>query len=143
MMNARHHLSNLQVAGRAFTGSWWRNPGWWGIAANTVQVSQYNTLPTQDAATVTELIAAMNPPIIDQPDLVVTDTFTCIDTAGWFWAKNRLVATADLNDAADMTRKIRGDGANVGVTSPWPAAAHYPDRLAHTQRIITLLGDQP
>lgn len=140
---ANYWLYRGWLSQNEFTGRWWRNPGWWGIAANTVQASQYNTLPIQDAATVTALIAAMNPPIIDQPDIVLTDTYTCIDTAGWFWAKNQLIATADVNDTADMTRKIRGDGANVGVTTPWPAAAHYPDRLAHTQRIITLIGDQP
>jgi len=54
-----------------------------------------------------------------------------------------MIVTADLNDTAEMTRKIRGDGAAVGVSEPWPDAAHYPDRLAHTQRIIALLGDQP
>ncbi len=85
----------------------------------------------------------MRPPIITTPDIVSTDLYTCIDTAGWFWAKNELIQTADENDAAQMTRLIRGDGANVGVTQPWPAAAHFPERQAQTTRIVALIGDEP
>jgi hydroxyethylthiazole kinase len=84
-------------------------------------------------------IAAMRPPQIVNPDRVQTEASTCIDTAGWFWAKNNLIQTADTDDAAEMTRKVRGDDATVGVTTPWPAAAHFPERLAHTNRIKTLL----
>ncbi|MDP1682942.1 MAG: hydroxyethylthiazole kinase [Burkholderiales bacterium] len=126
----------------AFATRWWRNPGWWGIAGNTVPPSQSSTLPIQNADSIAALVAAMRPPIIDQPDVIATDTFSCIDTAGWFWAKNKLIETADQNDAAEMTRKIRGDGAEVGISLPWPNDAHYPDRLAHTQRIIVLIGNQ-
>lgn len=126
-----------------FSSDWWRAPGWWGIAGNTVTAAQYNTLPTQNAAAVAALIAARRPPMIGNPDVISTDPFNCIDTAGWFWAKNELISVADTNDAAQMTRRVRGDGAQVGVTQPWPAAAHFPERQAHTHRIAALLGDAP
>lgn len=127
----------------SFSANWWRNTGWWGLTGNNVSAAQYNTLPTQNAATVATLITQQRPPIIANPDRISDDPFNCIDTAGWFWAKNELITTADLNDAAAMTRKVRGDGANVGVTAPWPADAHFPDRQAQTTRISGLLGDVP
>lgn len=98
-------------------------------------------MPIQNAATVTALIASMKPPIINNPDIVIADSWTCIDTAGWFWVKNQLLSIADRNDTIQMTQKIRGDGAAIGVTAPWPQAAHYEDRLSHTERIAKIIGD--
>lgn len=126
----------------SFSPRWWRNPGWWGIQGVTVAANQYNMLPTQEAATVATLTATMRPPIIALPDTVSTDYFTCIDTAGWFWAKNVLIRTADTHDVAQMTRLIRGDGAAVGVTQPWPVAAHFPARQTQTNRIAIILGEE-
>jgi predicted chitinase len=147
-MTGRDNYSNYwQYRGwlnaNAFSPRWWRNPGWWGISGNTVTTAQYNTLPTQNPTDVAELVAQMRPPIIGNPDIVSTDPFNCIDTAGWFWAKNRLITTADSGDVAQMTRQIRGDGPTIGVSVPWPADAHFPERQSHTNRIMALLGDQP
>lgn len=127
----------------SFDDLWWRNPRWWGLSGANVPSSAYGTLPIQDPAVVQNLIGEMRPPIIDNPDIVSSDINACIDTAGWFWAKNRLLETADSNDVAEMTRKIRGDGAAVGASQPWPAAAHFPERRENTQRIEQLLGDVP
>ncbi|HSW08870.1 hydroxyethylthiazole kinase [Aquabacterium sp.] len=140
---ARYWVYRGWLSAATFSANWWRDPGWWGLPGNTVPAGQVNTLPTQNAVAVAALVAARRPPVIGNPDVISTDAHNCIDTAGWFWAKNTLISTADTNDAAEMTRRVRGDGANVGVTTPWPAAAHFPDRQAQTTRIITLLGDRP
>lgn len=124
-----------------FNENWWRTLGWWGLQGNTLQTNQINTLPTRNQAQVDTLIASTRPPEIRNPELISTDTYACIDTAGWFWAKNSLLRYADINNAAEMTRRIRGDSAAVGATLPWPAAAHYPERLANTNRLATLFGD--
>ncbi|WP_434709015.1 hypothetical protein J3P75_00940 [Pseudomonas sp. R1-1] len=44
--------------------------------------------------------------LIVNPDRVKDEPFTYIDTAGWFWAKNKLLVIADSNDIAQMTRRI-------------------------------------
>ena len=146
-MTGRDNYANYWVyrgwlATSSYTTKWWRNPAWWGLEGNTVASQHYNTLPTQNAVVIPNLILTMRPPIITQPDIVLADAFTCIDTGGWFWAKNRLLSVADQNDCAKMTRKIRGDAVEVGLSTPWPADAHYPDRLNNTNRIIQRLGDR-
>jgi predicted chitinase len=125
----------------SYTANWWRNPQWWGISNATVAANQYNTLPTQDTAAISQLELTMRPPNINNPDIVNSNPATSVDTAGWFWAKNRLLRVADSNDTAEMTRKIRGDGASVGVTMPWPAAAKFPERDELTKKSIKTIGD--
>jgi predicted chitinase len=147
-MTGRGNYSNYWlyrgwIAANSFNDLWWKNPSWWGISGQTLSAAQHNVLPTQDAAVVSQLRSTMRPPIIANPDIASTDTQVCIDTAGWFWAKNALIETADSGDVAEMTRKVRGDAASIGVTSPWPPAAHFPDRQNQTRRIALLLGDQP
>lgn len=129
------------MAKSSYTDRWWRNPQWWGIAGDTVSPAQYNTLPTQNATTLTQLEIDMRPPNIINPDRVNTDPQTSVDTAGWFWAHNKLINIADINDVAQMTRKIRGDGQNVGVATPWPADANFPQRQLLTQNVMNYLGD--
>lgn len=126
----------------SFTSNWWRNPQWWGISGNTVSPNQYNNLPTQVAATVAQLEITMRPPDVNNPEIVNNDPTTSVDTAGWFWAKNTLIRVADINDTAAMTRKIRGDGTSVGVTTPWPADAHFTERDNLTKNSVKYLGDQ-
>jgi predicted chitinase len=140
---ARYWCYRGWLAPNSFKTGWWRNTRWWGLSGTSVPASAYGTLPIQDAATIQQLIESMRPPAIANADLVSTDLHACIDTAGWFWAKNGLLKTADDNDAAEMTRKIRGDAAAVGVSQPWPQDAHFPQRQAQTERIIGLLGDLP
>ena len=127
----------------SFNLYWWKNTAWWGLTGNSIPASQVSTPPIQDITTIATLIETMRPPIIDQPDIVSSDDFTCIDTAGWFWAKNGLLSIADKDNAAEMTRKIRGDGPNTGVTTPWPSDAHYTERETNTKRIFTIVGDAP
>lgn len=147
-MTGRDNYSNYWLyrgwlAADTFSPSWWRAPGWWGITGSTVPPAQYSTLPIQNPTDVAALVARMRPPIITNTDVVSTDPFNCIDTAGWFWAKNRLIAIADTGDIAQMTRAIRGDGPDVGNTIPWPADAHFPERQSNTNRIIATVGDGP
>ncbi|RYE39620.1 MAG: hypothetical protein EOP24_43785 [Hyphomicrobiales bacterium] len=125
----------------SFLPNWWRNTGWWGLMGNAVSPNAFSTLPINNQQAVAALKLQMRPPEIGNPDLVSSDSDASIDTAGWFWAKNNLLQIADQDDVAQMTRKIRGDGPAIGVTQPWPAAAHYPERLAHTNRIKGVLGD--
>ncbi|WP_423359200.1 hypothetical protein [Pseudomonas citronellolis] len=127
----------------SYSDRWWRNPKWWGITGNTVPSNQYNTLPTQDAVAIQNLNEIMRPPLVDNPDRVSTDPEITADTAGWFWGKNKLIRVADINDTAEMTRKIRGDSASVGVTLPWPADAKYSQRDTLTKEILKFLGDMP
>lgn len=76
--------------------------------------------------------------MIVNPDRVKDEPFTCIDTAGWFWVKNKLLGIADSNDIPQMTRRIRGDGGLVGTDSahPWPAAANFPARETMTNKLL-------
>jgi len=120
----------------SYTDNWWKNPLWWGISGNTVSASQYSTLPTQNAAAIAQLDASMRPPIVVNPERVNSEPFTCADTAGWFWAKNKLIKVADTNDIAEMTRKIRGDGPAVGVSTPWPEDAKFPKREELTNKLL-------
>lgn len=125
----------------SFSNNWWKHTSWWGITISgpTVTGAQKATLPIQNAATIAQLDAQIRPPIIANPDRVKDEPFTCIDTAGWFWAKNKLLVIADSNDIAQMTRRIRGDGSNVGTDAehPWPAAANFPAREALTKKLLT------
>lgn len=125
----------------SFSPNWWRNTNWWGLTGDRVQLSALSTLPITNQQVVAALKLQMRPPEMDNLERVNSDSDISIDTAGWFWAKNNLLIVADQDDAAQMTRKIRGDAAAVGVSQPWPDAAHYPDRLAHTNRIKKILGD--
>jgi hydroxyethylthiazole kinase len=126
----------------SFSDNWWEHPQWWGLSGNTVSSSQYSIQPIQNPALVQELEAAYRPPTIDTPEIIVTDPLTSVDTAGWFWSKNKLIRIADSNDIPQMTRKIRGDAPNIGVTAPWPNTANYPQREALTTKLLSfILGD--
>lgn len=138
---AKYWVYRGWIAENSFTDGWWRNPRWWGITGDTVPAAQHNTLPIQNAVALAQLEADMRPPQINNPDRVNTDPSTSVDTAGWFWAKNRLISIADTNNIAEMTRRIRGDGANVGVNTPWPEAANFPQRQELTEEILEYLGD--
>lgn len=121
----------------SFLENWWKNSLWWGISGNVVTASQASTLPIQNAASIAQLDSTMRPPVIINPDRVMSEPFTCADTAGWFWAKNKLIKTADLNDIPEMTRRIRGDGPGVGIgNTPWPAAANFQGREALTHELL-------
>lgn len=125
------------IQATSFTKNWWRNSQWWGIPGNVVTAAQANTHPIQNSALVAQLELTMKPPVISNPDIVTNDAFTCADSAGWFWAKNKLISIADKNDIPAMTRKIRGDGPNVGVGNvPWPEAAKFDKREKLTKELI-------
>lgn len=124
-----------------FKPRWWRNPAWWGLSSGPTSNAERQRSPIRDAESVAALVREMHPPVIPDPNLIVEDLYSCIDTAGWFWAKNVLIRVADEDDVAEMTRKIRGDASDVGVSVPWPASANYPSRLANTQRIQSYVKD--
>lgn len=123
-----------------FSNNWWKHTSWWGITISgpTVTGAQTATLPIQNAATIAQLDAQIRPPIIVNPDRVKDEPFTCIDTAGWFWTKNKLLGIADSNDIPQMTRRIRGDGSLVGTDAahPWPAAANFSARETMTNKLL-------
>lgn len=123
----------------SYNANWWRNVGWWGIQGNYVNAQHQNLLPTQNAQAVAQLMAQLRPPIINQPERAQTEPATCIDTAGWFWAKNRLISIADQDDPVRMTNRVRGD--NAAGPADFPPAAHFQERQGHTNRIINLLGE--
>ncbi|GLH20569.1 MULTISPECIES: M23 family metallopeptidase [Pseudomonas] len=123
----------------SFTDNWWKHTAWWGITISgpTVPAAQQATLPIQNAATIAQLDAQFRPPVIVNADRVKNEPFTCIDTAGWFWAKNRVLELADSNNIPNVTRRIRGDRPAVGTASvPWPAAANFSGRETLTNKLL-------
>ena len=46
--------------------------------------------------------------LLDNPELVETDSDLCVDVAGWFWAKRGLNALADADDLTAVTKRING-----------------------------------
>lgn len=84
----------------------------------------------------------LRPPIIDNPQLLRTDDFSCIDAGGWYWETgaaragyrsiNRVIVEGDVSNAAieRVTRAING-----GVNG-------LPERILHTQRIAPILDDR-
>ena len=65
---------------------------------------------------------------LQNPDIVATPEFAA-DSAGWFWATNRLNQLADTGDVRAVTRRING-GFN-GLA----------DREAKYNKLIVMLGD--
>lgn len=122
-----------------YVDAWWRNTGWWGITGVYVAEQHRNLLPIQNEQTVQQLRNAMRPPQIDDPDIISTNFYNCIDSAGWFWAKNRLLPLANENNHIQLTNKIRGDGATT--ENDFPPEAHYTERRNHSNRIREFLGD--
>jgi hydroxyethylthiazole kinase len=131
------------ISADSYKPEWWKNAKWWGVAtfSNPMTPAQSVLLPTQDEAAVQAVRLEMNPPNIANPDIVSSDVQISADTAGWFWAKNKLLDAADNFDIAQLTRLVRGDSSFVGVSQPWPEAAHFVERQEHTNRILKFLGD--
>lgn len=122
----------------SFAEVWWTDGRWWGFTPPYHAAQHENLMPIQNSTIVSQLVSSLRPPIISNPEIVSDDIYTAIDTAGFFWAKNLLLGIADRDDAVELTNKIRGDHA----TSPagFPAAAHFPERLAETRRIQEVLS---
>lgn len=140
-MGADHVLKMIRKTWSVpiFTDNWWKHTAWWGITISgpTVPAAQQATLPIQNAATIAQLDAQFRPPVIVNADRVKNEPFTCIDTAGWFWAKNRVLELADSNNIPNVTRRIRGDRPAVGTASvPWPAAANFSGRETLTNKLL-------
>jgi hydroxyethylthiazole kinase len=124
-----------------YSDNWWRHVGWWGIpgnANNYNHANDRNRLPIQpntpqNQNAVTLLIQQRRPPIINDQQRITNDVFTCIDTAGFFWAKNspgnRLLYWANRNDHLRVTNIING-GTN-GLAQ----------RTTESDRIRAYLGD--
>ncbi|MGE8676217.1 MAG: peptidase M23 [Achromobacter kerstersii] len=119
---------------------WWKDLGWWGITPPYVRSQHSEILPIQDAAAVAILIAKKCPPIITDPERIENDSYSSIDTAGWFWIIGNLRPDALENDVIALTRKIRGDRATTAQA--FPAAAHFPARVSHSERIYKILGSE-
>jgi putative chitinase len=70
---------------------------------------------------------AHNNALVD-PDIVATPEYAA-DSAGWFWASNRLNQLADTGDIRAVTKRVNG-GFN-GLA----------DREAKYNKLIVMLGD--
>jgi hydroxyethylthiazole kinase len=116
---------------------WWRDPRWWGFNPPYSSAQHANLLPIRDATVVASLIASLMPPVIDDPEIVANDPLTSIDTAGFFWANNRLLPIADSDNVIELTNKVRGD--NAQSASDFPEDAHFDQRQAETARIKRIL----
>jgi uncharacterized protein (TIGR02594 family) len=46
--------------------------------------------------------------LLEDPELVATDSELCVDVAGWYWMKREINLYADANDIKMVTRKING-----------------------------------
>ena len=46
--------------------------------------------------------------LLENPELVATDSELCVDVAGWYWMKRKINRYADVNDIKMVTRKING-----------------------------------
>jgi hydroxyethylthiazole kinase len=57
----------------SFTENWWKNSLWWGISGNVVAANQTATLPTKNAAAIAQLDTTMRPPVITNPDRVMSE----------------------------------------------------------------------
>lgn len=64
--------------------------------------------------------AALNLPLLDQPDLVATPDVAAL-TAAWFWSKNGLNRLADARDTRGITQRI--NGGTVGLDDRLARAA--------------------
>lgn len=53
--------------------------------------------------------------LLENPELVATDSELCVDVAGWYWMKREINLYADANDIKMVTRRING-GLN-GLTA--------------------------
>lgn len=85
----------------------------------------------------------LRPPAINNPQALSTNTYNCIDAGGWYWEAgaararyrsiNRVITEDDVSNAAveRVTRAING-----GVNG-------LAQRIAHTQRIDSVLNDNP
>jgi hydroxyethylthiazole kinase len=86
---------------RQFGANWWRDARWWGFRP-PYAAHHADRPPVKDAALVAHLIKRLNPPMIENPDLVLEDDHTCIDTAGYLW-----VAQAPRTDEQERDTRAR------------------------------------
>lgn len=125
------------IASSSVGSRWWQDSRWWGFNPPYSASQHANLLPSQNAITVASLIASLRPPVIDNPDIVANDPLVSIDTAGFFWANNRLLPIADNDNVIELTNKVRGDHAQL--PSDFPPDAHFEQRRSETARIKELL----
>jgi hydroxyethylthiazole kinase len=129
------------ISSSDYSSNWWRNLGWWGIQGNYIAALHSNIMPIQNQQAITNLMQTMNPPQINNPEIITGSIYNCIDSAGWFWAKNNLLPLADDNNHINLTNRIRGDHATTAAD--FPAAAHFPQRRDLSDTVRRFLGDQP
>jgi len=125
------------LGGQSVAQTWWHDARWWGFTPPYSSDLHANLLPVQNANLVAQLTASLKPPVIANPELVADDPITSIDTAGFFWAKNRLLPIADSDNVIEMTNKVRGDHASS--PAEFPAEAHFDQRRSETSRIKGIL----
>ncbi|REG50416.1 putative chitinase [Paraburkholderia sp. BL6669N2] len=125
------------LAWQAVGVTWWQDARWWGFNPPYSSSHHANLLPIHNPNLVSSLVASLKPPVIDHPEVLAADPLTSIDTAGFFWANNRLLPIADSDDVIAMTNKVRGDHAQS--PSQFPADAHFDQRQSETSRIKGIL----
>jgi hydroxyethylthiazole kinase len=125
------------VAPQSVGARWWHDPRWWGFNPPYSSGQHANLLPIHDTTTIASLVASLKPPVIDNPEVVADEPLTSIDTAGFFWANNRLLPIADSDNVIQLTNKVRRDHAQS--PSDFPADAHFDQRQSETLRIKGIL----
>ncbi|MGE8165898.1 hypothetical protein ACQKRQ_37875 [Paraburkholderia sp. NPDC080076] len=125
------------LAPQSVGARWWHDPRWWGFNPPYSSGQHANLLPIQDTTTIASLVASLKLPVIDDPEVVADEPLTSIDTAGFFWANNRLLPIADSDNVIQLTNKVRGDHAQS--PSDFPADAHFDQRQSETLRIKGIL----
>ena len=112
-------IANRVYANRMGNGSETSGDGWKYRGRGLIQLTgkdNYTAFATQNKNN-----ALQNPDLVAEPEMAV-------ESAGWFWATNRLNQLADTGDVKAVTRRING-GFN-GLA----------DREAKYNKLIAILG---
>jgi hydroxyethylthiazole kinase len=134
---AAYFLYRGLLSPNSFSARWWTDNRWWGLQLPYVPTKHKDLLPIQNTAALSRLVQAKRPPFVDDPERVASDAYTAIDTAGYFWAANKLYPLADADDYIRLTNRIRGD--NAVTATDFRDEAHFPERRENVNRIKDIL----
>lgn len=117
---ARHPemIANRAYASRMGNGNEASGDGWKYRGRGVIQITGKDNYVQCSAAT--------GVPLLTNPD-IAAQCPGALNTAGWFWEKNKLNSLADVRDWSSLTKRING-----GTTG-------LADRIALTGKFITIL----
>ena len=102
---------------RQFGAHWWRDARWWGFRP-PYAAHHAERPPVKDAALVAHLIKRLNPPMIENPDLVLEDDHTCVDTAGYLWVAQQQSSEEKERDTRNASAVRRPAAARRVLRAP-------------------------